>query len=103
MSKFTRGDWLVADTEDCITIGNIESGAICRIKNTVSGRPLTEEDRANAELIAQAPKLLEETTRLRQQLDIAVEFIRSQDAIDKIMRIDGDAGKALAQIRELEK
>jgi len=34
-----------------------EKGIICRIENTESGRPIDEEDLANAKLIASAPEL----------------------------------------------
>lgn len=50
----TPGPWKVADTGSCITVGGADIGAVCRIANTVSGRPLSDEDRANAALIALA-------------------------------------------------
>ena len=56
----TPGPWVwigVRATEDGLvyrwTIGDGKMQAISRIENTVSGRPLTEEDTANAKFIAE--------------------------------------------------
>lgn len=62
----TPGEWTVLDERSkrapgvhlriAVTAGAF--GVVCRIANEVSGRPLTDEDMANAVLIARAPKLL---------------------------------------------
>lgn len=51
MIGHTKDTWVVADLGDAIAIGGIEIGTICRVKNTVSGKPPTDEDRANARRI----------------------------------------------------
>lgn len=47
----SKGKWLVADLGHKLTIGSSDIGAVARIENTVSGKPLTDEDRANARRI----------------------------------------------------
>lgn len=61
-SKHTPGPWvpLFIRDEQKISICNPETKEfVCRIKNEVSGRPIGEDDKANARLIAAAPELLE--------------------------------------------
>lgn len=48
----TPEPWFVADVGEHIAIGiPIEKGCVCRIKNTVSGEGINDEDRANAHRI----------------------------------------------------
>lgn len=70
MSKHTPSPWLssgsiITRNEPLFVMSEPRADAgkgrtiICRIANTVSGRPLEDEDFANANLIAAAPDLLE--------------------------------------------
>ena len=65
MSKHTPGVWVPLNYAQTITIiGYNNQVTICRIKNEVSGKPLDDEDRANAHLISAAPDLLEALQQL---------------------------------------
>lgn len=69
----TPGPWRVLDlrpSDECISI-SCNSGIVCRVSNLVSKNPLTDEDAANARLIAAAPELLRELKNLVE----AVEFV----------------------------
>jgi len=90
--------WVVLDCrqlgEESIAIASAQSAAdasiVCRIKNEVSGKPLTAEDVANAQLIAAAPKLYQELdevlTLLYHLEDLFPDASGSSEAADAVPR-----------------
>ena len=61
MSEFTKGEWKVVDgtliNEQCLFVYVDGAGVVCRLTYTVNNTPLTDEDVANAHLIAAAPDM----------------------------------------------
>lgn len=64
-TKFTSGPWLVLPLENGFSISD-KKQVVARIRNDVSGRPMTDEDEANANLIAAAPDLYSMLERMTQ-------------------------------------
>ncbi len=105
MSEHTKEPWMVADMTEWLTIGGVDIGAVCRIKNEVSGKPLSEEDRANARRIVACvnacagistetleaeglpPTLSADSETIRQQ---QAEIDRLTEQRDRLLKALGD-------------
>lgn len=61
---------------------------ICRLENTVSGRPLGDDDFENAQLIANAPKMATDFARLEEEADdLSRRVLEAQRTLDRIRNI----------------
>lgn len=92
MSEFkgTQGSWAVLPFENRLSVASYKAHpvVICRIENTVSGRPIDDEDLSNAQLIAAAPDLLEALLDCRVALRVGGhlgELAVVEAAIDKAL------------------
>lgn len=93
--KFTAGGWRILDLrnvgEGRITIARRgDPPVIARIQNIASRRPLTDEDMANAALIAAAPELLE-------ALELMVARLEERSEYDKCGQLYYGARAAIAK------
>ena len=101
-TKHTAGPWMdsgheiKADGKGPLFVvtmartGN-ERCVICRIENSVSGRPLDDEDFANARLIAAAPELLEALKHILKYDDDGLGLIGATLARAAVAKADGRA------------
>jgi hypothetical protein len=93
---YTPGPWTWFETQDGFYRVIPESGGFVVAELTVRN-PFCEEQRANAQLIAAAPKMLEMLRRVWQHLDPdAVQFLASLGAVDTEYDA-GDRGSARAK------
>lgn len=80
MTTHTRGPWRIGGDDGSIWVRPLRGNVICDLIARDTCNPATEEDMANANLIAAAPELLEALKRIvedlpakRDWLDPAVE------------------------------
>ncbi len=88
----TSGPYIVLDLrsmgQECLTIVSLNTGeALCRIRNEVSGRPISKEDEANANLFKTALDLLEVCEQIRQwdMLDVAGDGPWFKKILDEVI------------------
>ena len=67
--KHTKGPWMIKHDGDAIQIGQIKSGRFIAMALPCESDVATEEDYANAQLIAAAPELLEACDKVLSMLD----------------------------------
>jgi hypothetical protein len=96
VTEFTPGRWEVLDLRpNHIAVSAFSEGVICRIRNEVSGLPLTSEDMANAHIIAAAPRMYEALNIARAWVNAMLEELGDDAVIGDFYVLD-EIDKAMA-------